>query len=110
MGSLFFKEGEIMLLGYEEMYPGYGMPLMSDHLEPQPYLGKDKIVNFLTKGEQLFAKLGHDVDVFSGETIPISPVVLQAGGFEWPAILAYYVDKYNLRLPKDFEDYILNNN
>ena len=98
-----------MLLGYEEMYPGYGLPVMADHLESQKYEGQDKIVKFLTTGEQLFAKLGRDKDIFTGETIPISPVILQAGGYKWPAILAYYVQKYNLRLPKDFEDYILKN-
>lgn len=96
-----------MILGYEEMYPGYGMPIMADNFEEDRYEGQDRIVEFLKTGEQVFAKLGWDTDVFTGDIIPISPVMLQSGDYRWPAILAYYVQKYNLRLPRDFEEYIL---
>ncbi len=34
-------------------------------------------------------------------------VCISDGVYVWSNILSYYVDKYNLRLPKDFEEHIL---
>ena len=46
-------------------------------------------------------------DVFTGEILSPSTKGMNDGEYTWFESLAYYVKKYNLRLPKEFEDKIL---
>ena len=96
------------IIGYKEMYPNRDLPFMKDNLEQNRYPMMEKIVTFLKNGTQLFTSQRRQTDVFTGERIPIQSVFMQAGEYKWSSSLAYYVEKYNLRLPRDFEDYILN--
>ena len=46
-------------------------------------------------------------DVFTGDQISNEMIGMNDGEYTWFNTLAYYVEKYNLRLPKEFEDKIL---
>lgn len=94
-------------IGYEELFPGKGYPLMKDNFEEEAYPEKDKIIHFLNNGEMLYARLSRAKDVFTGERIPQEVLGMTSGEYDWPNYLAWYVEKYNLRLPEDFERYIL---
>ena len=45
--------------------------------------------------------------IFTGKTINEELTFMTDGKYEWRSDIAYYVEKYNLRLSKDFEDYVL---
>ncbi len=96
-----------MIYGYKEMYPSRDLPYMADNIQSDRYDGQEKIIAFLLNGDELFAKQGHDRDVFTGKRLDMDTVIMEKGQFQWPSILAYYVEKYNLRLSPDFESYIL---
>lgn len=97
-----------MIFGYKELYPKRDLPLMSDNIQPDRYPGQEKIASFLRSGgKELFSKLSHDKDVFTGKRLRQDTRILESGEYTRPSTLAYYVEEYNLRLPKDFEEYIL---
>ncbi len=82
-------------------------PSFLEKCEKAPYKGQEKIVEFLkNKGEVGAAAAGISVDVLTGEAIPGERVIKHSDKFGWLSDLAYYVEKYNLRLPKEFEDYV----
>ena len=94
---------------YKEFNPNKDYPSVTNYFSETPYEGKGKIVSFLKlsgKPGLLCASIPHDV--VTGKTIPISNYIMDGEKYSWPLILAYYVDKYNMRLPKEFEDEILN--
>ena len=98
-----------MFIGhYRELYPeNTDYPWMIDHFEDKPYPGQGKIIYFLMHG--IFRLIGDKkcYDVFTGEIIGNSFVLLSYGDYQWWKHLAHYVKKYNLRLPAEFESYVL---
>ena len=99
-----------MLCGYKEYGAEDALSLL-DCCEKQSYPGKDEIVSFLeTKGQSTLASTGVATDRITGEAIPMPENGLclkKEGNYSWWNDLSYYVKKYNLRLPKKFEDYVL---
>ena len=94
-------------IGYEELEAGHNYPRLRDNLAALPYPHKDKIIHYLLDGEIEAAKVSRDRDIFTGKLIPTEVLIMSDGTFLWCNVLAYYIDKYNLRLPKDFEEHIL---
>ena len=92
---------------YEEINPGKGYPSMKDFISDTPYEGQDKIIHYLTHGTEDMVSMRIPKDVFTGKTIPMDMIGMNDGEYTWFITLAYYVKKYNLRLPKEFEDKIL---
>jgi len=92
---------------YEELVPGEGYDSMKAHFEKGAYPGKEKIVKYLTCGKVDMASFQLPKDVFTGERIPMTMLGTNDGVYMWWNTLAYYVDKYNLRLPEEFEKHIL---
>lgn len=99
----------MIFISYDEIDPGHNFPKMKSALLDGKYENKDLIVNFLNNGIIDLAQLSREKDVFTGQVIPDEVLVMHDSGekYEWSNLLAYYVDKYNLRLPKEFEAYIL---
>ena len=95
-------------IGYEELEPKRGFPCMKDCMEKEPYPHKEAIVQYLRNGNTILARVSRTKDVFSGEYIPFEVLGMTDGKYFWANILAWYVDKYNVRLPKEFEAHILN--
>lgn len=100
-----------MLCGYKE-YGADDAVSMLDCCEKTSYPEKEEIISFLnTRGESTLASTGTVKDRITGEVRPMPKegICLKTEGqYSWWNDLSYYVDKYNLRLPKQFEDYVLN--
>lgn len=92
---------------YDELSPGKGYPSMRDFFSDGPYEGKDKIIKYLTNNTEDMVSAMIPKDVFTSESIPMESIGMNDGEYTWFTTLAYYVEKYNLKLPKEFEDKIL---
>lgn len=92
---------------YEEFSPNRGYPSIMSSCEDRPYEGQDRIAKYLKNGTNDMVRMELPKDVFTGERIPMEYIGMNDGEYTWFNILAYYVEKYNLRLPKEFEDKIL---
>lgn len=97
-------------IGYAELEPGRNFPKLADAIEKEAYPHKNRVVEFLQNGTVELARASRARDIFSGELIPAEVLVMSDGEFYWSNTLAWYVDKYNLRLPGDFEAHILKDN
>ena len=88
---------------------GYEGEKLSDNFEKQPYKGQERIANFLRKGgENYLCSTAIAVDRITGKRIAEPLETRQDEEYMWVSVLAYYVEKYNFRLPKEFEEHILN--
>ncbi len=84
---------------------------MKECFQLQPFEGKEKIIEYLRKnGKQTTISMKLSTDRITGERIKDEKGIAQYtdGKYTWCSDLAYHVEKYNLRLPKEFEDYVLN--
>jgi len=97
----------IYIGSYEELIPGKGYDSLRDHMEASPYPHQETIVNYLRSGEMDMFSLQLPKDVFTGQRIPGEKLGMNDGVYTWWNTLAYYVEKYNLRLPKNFEEHVL---
>lgn len=95
------------LISFAELEPGLKLPKLADSIDNGSYPHKEEIIQYLLNGKMYFFGLSLPKDVFTGEQIPMSDRVMQDGIYYWPTVLAWYVDKYNVRLPKEFEEHIL---
>ena len=97
----------ISLIHYDEFGKGMGFPSMKESFESMPYTGKEKIIKYLESGKPTYVQTKVATDVFTGQRIPVECMGMTDNKFSWHSTLAYYVKKYNLRLPKEFEEYVL---
>ena len=98
----------MILLGeYEELAPGMGFPSMRDFLQDAPYEHQGAIVDYLNNGNIHMVTASRFTDVFTGERVNRELVYMDDGVYSWSSKLPYYVAKYNLRLPMEFEEFIL---
>ena len=95
------------LISFAELEPGLDLPKLADSIESGPYPHKEEIIHFLLNGNIEFVRVSRVRDVFTGEYIPTEVRVMQDGDYCWSNVLAWYVDKYNVRLPREFEEHIL---
>lgn len=97
-----------IFLGHYKEFGASDAPSMQDFFEENPYPGKEKIVNFLqTQGQVGAVAVKMPVDLFTGKRIPGELFFKKYDRFSWSSDLAYYVEKYNLRLPEEFEEMVL---
>ena len=75
----------------------------------ESYCGQEVIASYLDKGEIAMCTFMRGKDMFSEEHIVRTYVMLTDGKYIWPNTLGYYIRKYNLRLPNDIEEYIIEN-
>lgn len=73
---------------------------------PSPFC--QKILAYLNNGKLILASPSSAVDVFSRERIDQTNCILTDGEYSWSNSLGYYIQKYNLQIPKEFENKILN--
>lgn len=102
---------------YKEFFPNRkgdpffdSLPKLVDNLSNKEMTCKGQIVEYLrTGGEVELVGSGTVTDVFTGAALQIPSRTRQDGVYEWSEKLAYYVDRYNLRLPDEFVSHILRN-
>lgn len=92
---------------YDELSPGKNYPSMKNFFSERPYNGQEKIIHYLRNGKEDMCRMEVAKDIFSGKIISNEMIGMNDGEYTWFDTLAYYVEKYNLRLPKEFEDKIL---
>lgn len=97
----------IYIGSYDELSPGRGYPSMKKSFSDKPYQGKERVIHYLLHGKEDMVSFRTPKDVFSGEPISMNMIGMNDGEFTWWNTLAHYVEKYNLRLPADFENKIL---
>ena len=92
-------------------YGDIDAPSMKEFFEPEPYQNMEKIAQYLENGEPTFARTNIPYDFFTGERLPQSrhgwSYGMTDGEYSWMNTLPYYVRKYNLRLPLEFEKKVL---
>lgn len=96
-----------LIYRFDEYGPGMGFPSMKQSMEEKPYDGMDRIVEYLKNGKKTYAAGGPEHDFFTGKVIPGERCGMTDGEFSWASSLAYYVERYNLRLPPEFESHVL---
>lgn len=97
----------ISLIHYNEFGPGMGFPSLKDSFYESEYEGQSKIVDYLKSGQTHMVGMGKTYDVLTGEEIEHEILFMDDGKYSWISTLIYYVEKYNLRLPHEFEEYVL---
>lgn len=81
---------------------------MKQFFTDEAYTDKAKIIDYLKNGGKILCvSTGIPKDAFTNETIRMDEVIRKDKKYAWPNILAHYVERYNLRLPKEFENHIL---
>ena len=83
------------------------LPKLADQIVDAPIEHKDEIISYLNGGKVGLASSAFSHDVFTGEQLRVREQTRHDGVYEWGEDLAYYVEKYNIRLPQDFVDHIL---
>ena len=63
-------------------------------------------MDYLKRGKILAGCPGILRDVFTGEKICGGWLLYSDGVYSWESDIIYYYEKYNLRLPRDFIDYV----
>ena len=97
----------ICLFLYDEFGKGMGLPSVRDSFEKEPYEGQDKIVEYLKKGTPTMVTSGFATDIVTGERLKEPKYFMTDGKYSWTNTITYYVERYNLRLMKEFEEYVL---
>lgn len=100
------KKKNIMAL-WKEFNP-YAEKSMQDDFSKtvSPYISK--IITYLNNGEIILVSPSCSTDVFSGERIDKTKCILTDGEYSWSNSLSYYIQKYNLQIPKELENKIIN--
>lgn len=98
----------MILLGkYEEFSPNMGFQSITESLDTEPYDGKKEILEYLRKGNIHMVTATRIKDIFTDKQTNEKLVYMDDGKYSWTSRVIYYVDKYNLRLPNDFEQHVL---
>ena len=96
-------------ISYDELVPNKGYPSLKDNIQHERYENQENIARYLRNATEEFMRWSISKDIFTGKPIPNTYSFMSDGVFWWSIVLAYYVEKYNLRLPKEFEEHILRN-
>ena len=92
---------------WREFNPESNKSIKSDFQDvPSPHC--NKILEYLNNGNITLVSTDKGIDVLTGEKIVSSYCILTDGEFTWGNTLAHYVLHYNLKLPDEFENKILN--
>ena len=74
----------------------------------KPYENKDKILSFFKNGKEYAIAPTFWYDMFTNEKVGDDIFTYTDGKYEWSCYIPYYIEKYNYRLEKEYEDMILN--
>lgn len=97
----------IILNKFEEFGHGMGFPSMREHFQSKKYENQDKIATYLKTGTPVMTQTSYARDVFTGALLGYEKVFYNDGVYAWSNDLAYYVEKYNLKLSDDFMKHAL---
>lgn len=100
----------VVLGKYEEFAPNMGFPSIKEYFQEEAYESKATILAYLNSGKVHMVTASLFKDVITGKRTNRELVYMDDGKYSWSSKVPYYVEKYNLRLPKEFEDYVVKKN
>ena len=92
---------------FKEIFHDEKLPSLKDNIDKKPYENINIVLNHLKSGEIVACAAGRARDVFTDKTITEELKLMTDGKYEWRSDIIFYVEKYNLRLPDDFEEHCL---
>ena len=88
---------------FRELGGAANAPSLKDARSLAPLPDRTEVVKYLSSAPPFVACPGVEGDVLDPSVRTAGPShILTDGEWEWPAVLAYYVAKYNIGLPQDF--------
>lgn len=93
---------DVIEIGQFQEIHGSEYPKLAEQCESGYYKDVAAVAQYLRSGESVAESPGILRDVLTGARIPERLSYLTDGKYAWRSDLAYYVEKYNLRLPEDF--------
>lgn len=94
------------LLNWKE-FGNDAAPSIRSVFQTAPYEGMDKIIEYLKSGKVGLIAIEKPRDAITGDLLGGSHAILSDGEYSWDSVLPYYVQKYNMRLPEEFENKVL---
>ena len=91
----------------EQLYGDNGKLYLERVISEKEYLNKDKILQYLKNGKIVAVAAGFARDIFTGQRIKGELVAMSDGVYSWRSDIIYYVERYNMRLSDEFEEYVL---
>ena len=83
-------------------------PSIRTAFQETSYEGMSTIAEYLDKrGSVIICSPERNRDVITNELLGSTKALLTDGEYTWDNSLSYYVRRYNLRLPSDFENKVL---
>lgn len=81
---------------------GKHIQVNSDYLVDDIEYDKQKVLDYLAKGQKIAGCPRAGIDCVTGEQISVSFFVYSDGEYDWCDFLPYHIKKYNIRLPEKF--------
>ncbi len=97
----------IVLGRYREIYNSDEYPCITDDINNVSEY-KDEVLNYMKKCKSSSASPAILRDVISGENINIPLECKSDGVYGWRTDYMYYIDKYNLKIPTEFINHVIN--
>ena len=85
----------------KEIY-GDGYPSLRELISDVPFENKENVLHHMKNAQVTAAAAGVFRDILTGEVIPAEALCLTDGEYYWRSDIAYYVERYNMRLPQEF--------
>ena len=96
----------IILGRYKEIYKVADYPSIAMDIG-KPSEHKDTVLKYMKACKITSAAPGHVRDVIAGNVIDLPLECKSDGFFAWRSDFAYYIEKYDLRIPEEFIEHIL---
>lgn len=101
-----FSDASYIMAIWKEFNPDAEKSMKDDFQStPSPFC--KRIVEYLNNGEVVLASPSCATDVISGKKINQTSCILTDGEYTWLNTLGYYVQEYNLQIPKELEGRIM---
>lgn len=84
---------------FEEMNLYENNGSIKDFIVEEVHYNKEKVCEYLLNNKVVGICARHPIDIITGEEIASGFRIIVDGEYEWPDFLAYYVRKYNIKLP-----------
>lgn len=92
--------GNFIELGYDDYVDAPSLQALRDRRRPG---NKEALIAYLKAGVTLVFAPGFDRDVLDETRDAGSSSIATDGTYAWPRTLAYYLERYDVALPEEFE-------
>lgn len=95
---------------FRETHNNDNLPSIFDAIQEDAPKYKARILRYLKNGFPAAMAPGHLIDKIDGKTIISTLAYYDDSVYRWRSDVIYYFQKYNIKLPDDFVEYVLRNN